>query len=60
MSLYKIHCDYFHSFGSIRFKRYCIDLGKLCLKIGLDWPYEKNQTLEEFLTESNLWYTIYL
>lgn len=52
--------NYLHSFGTERFKQYCIDLGKLCLKIGLDWPYEKNQTLEEFLTENNLWYTIYL
>lgn len=56
----QIHIKYLHSFGTERYKKYCIDLGKLCLKIGLDWPYEKNQTLEEFLEENNLWYTIYL
>lgn len=60
MTLYQIHCDYLHKFGTERFKEYCIKVGKLCLRIGLDYPYEKNQTLEEFLEENNLWYTMYL
>lgn len=60
MSLFEIHCNYLNSFGTERFRQYCIYLGKLCLKLGLVFPYEANQTLEEFLEKNNLWYTIYL
>jgi hypothetical protein len=52
--------NYLKSFGTERYKQYCIDLGKLCLSIGLDWPYSQDITLEEFLTTNKLWYTIYL
>lgn len=60
MSLFEIHSQYLKSFGTERFRQYCIYLGKLCLKLGLVFPYEANQTLEEFLEKNNLWYTIYL
>lgn len=55
----KQHIKYLHSFGTERLKQYRKDLGKLCLKVGLDWISDK-QTLEEFLKENNLWYTLYL
>lgn len=55
----KQHTKYLHSFGTERLKQYRNNLGKLCLKIGLDWIDDK-QTLEEFLKENNLWYTLYL
>lgn len=54
------HIKYLESFGTERFKQYCIELGKLCLNMGLDYPYENNQSLYEFLEKNNLWYTIYL
>lgn len=60
MQVSKLKINKLRSFGTDRYRKYCIELGKLCLKIGLDFPYEKNQTLEEFLEENNLWYTIYL
>lgn len=60
MSLFEIHSRYLKSFGAERFRQYRIYLGKLCLKLGLVFPYETNQTLEEFLEKNNLWYTIYL
>ena len=60
MTLYQIHCDYLHKFGTERFKKYCINLGKWCLRIGLDYPYEEELSLEEYLEKHNLWFTMYL
>lgn len=59
LEMIKQHVKYLHSFGTERLKQYRKNLGKLCLKIELDWIDDK-QTLEEFLKENNLWYTLYL
>lgn len=59
----KIHKDRLRNFGTERYKQYLIDLGILCFsELGSDFnPLE--HTFEEickFLTNNNLWYTIYL
>lgn len=60
MSLYQIHCNYLRRFGTERMREFCITVGKLCLKNGWEYPYEKDQTLEEFLEDHQLWYLLYL
>lgn len=52
--------QYLFSFGVKRFDKYCTWLSEFCSKIGLDFVYVNKEQLTTFLTNNNLWYTIYL
>ena len=59
----KIHTDYLRKFGTERYKKYLVDLGILCFgELGLNFDPLKHTFDEicQFLTNNNLWYTMYL
>lgn len=62
-SMINNYVEYLRKFGTERYKRYLINLGVLCFsELYLDFnPFEHTfDEICQFLTNKNLWHTIYL